>query len=125
MSGESPNGETACRTYTPIQAGQDWYGGLDEVRISTVDRSADWVATEYNNQNDPADFFTFNGAAPAPFAYAPVNMGPILGWRKPHRAGMSAAIGPQGNNGVVGDSNSDLSAVANPVRGQLFPIGRS
>ncbi len=43
--------------------GQDWCGWLHEVRISTVDRSADWIATEYNNQNDPADFFTFNGAA--------------------------------------------------------------
>ena len=29
-------------------------GDLDEVRISRVARSADWIATEYANQNNPA-----------------------------------------------------------------------
>jgi hypothetical protein len=34
------------------------YAGLvDEVRISGVTRSADWVATEYNNQSSPATFY--------------------------------------------------------------------
>lgn len=42
-----------------------WNGGtnyhhdglIDEVRISDVVRSADWIATEYENQNDPSAFF--------------------------------------------------------------------
>ena len=35
-------------------------GGIDEVRISVggVRRSAGWILTEYNNQSDPASFFT-------------------------------------------------------------------
>ena len=34
-----------------------WYNGaLDEVRISSIARSADWIATEYNNQNSPGTF---------------------------------------------------------------------
>ncbi|MFX0185201.1 MAG: DUF2341 domain-containing protein, partial [Candidatus Hodarchaeota archaeon] len=31
---------------------------LDEVRISTSAKSADWIATEYNNQDDPNSFFS-------------------------------------------------------------------
>jgi hypothetical protein len=35
----------------------DFFGGLiDEVRISNIARSADWIQTEYNNQSDPANF---------------------------------------------------------------------
>ncbi len=36
----------------------DYEGGLDEVRISNVTRSGDWVATEYNNQFSPGIFFS-------------------------------------------------------------------
>lgn len=32
-------------------------GAMDEVRIQATARSADWVMTEYNNQNDPDNFF--------------------------------------------------------------------
>ncbi|MFW9784959.1 MAG: LamG-like jellyroll fold domain-containing protein, partial [Candidatus Heimdallarchaeota archaeon] len=31
-------------------------GLMDEIRICSVQRSADWIATEYNNQNDPQSF---------------------------------------------------------------------
>jgi hypothetical protein len=37
-------------------AGNRICGTLDEVRISYVSRSAGWIATEYNNQRDPAGF---------------------------------------------------------------------
>ena len=31
-----------------------WYNGaIDEARISNVARSADWIETEFNNQNNP------------------------------------------------------------------------
>jgi hypothetical protein len=33
-------------------------GTLDEVRLSTIERSADWITTEYNNQNAPGTFIT-------------------------------------------------------------------
>lgn len=38
-------------------------GTLDEVRISSVARSADWIATEYNNQSSWATFASFGGAS--------------------------------------------------------------
>ncbi len=37
----------------------DYYdGNIDELRIAEVVRNADWILTEYNNQNDPSSFFT-------------------------------------------------------------------
>ncbi|MFX0052156.1 MAG: DUF2341 domain-containing protein, partial [Candidatus Hermodarchaeota archaeon] len=33
-------------------------GQMDEVRISSIARSADWIATSYNNQDDPDSFFS-------------------------------------------------------------------
>jgi len=34
---------------------------IDEVRVSNVARSGDWIATEYNNQNSPGTFYTVGG----------------------------------------------------------------
>ena len=43
-----------------------FFGGyLDEVRVSSVVRSADWIATEYNNQSNPETFYSV-GAEIAP-----------------------------------------------------------
>ncbi|KKM85457.1 hypothetical protein LCGC14_1288840, partial [marine sediment metagenome] len=36
----------------------DFDGLLDEVRISNIIRSADWIVTEYNNQYDPDNFYS-------------------------------------------------------------------
>ncbi|MHA2049845.1 MAG: DUF2341 domain-containing protein [Promethearchaeota archaeon] len=33
-------------------------GTIDEVRISNIARSADWIKTEYDNQFDPSSFYT-------------------------------------------------------------------
>jgi len=33
-----------------------WVGGVDEVRMSSTLRSADWVATEFANQSSPSAF---------------------------------------------------------------------
>lgn len=35
----------------------DFKGAIDEVRVSNIARSADWIATEYANQSDPNAFF--------------------------------------------------------------------
>jgi RHS repeat-associated protein len=63
------SGDLAIGLRSPTSQGNPWDGLLDEVRISSVPRSADWIATEYNNQNAPA---TFLGVGPenAPFAIA-------------------------------------------------------
>jgi len=37
---------------------QSFNGDIDEVRISNTNRSADWIQTEYNNQNSPGTFIT-------------------------------------------------------------------
>jgi PKD repeat protein len=43
---------------------QEHYKGLfDEVRLSNVGRSAGWILTEYNNQNDPATFYSCGAEA--------------------------------------------------------------
>lgn len=36
---------------------QHWNGRIDEVRISNGKRSAEWIQTSYNNQNDPGSFY--------------------------------------------------------------------
>ncbi len=48
------------------------HGKLDEVRLATVELSADWITHEYTNQNDPASFPSSIGdvitlSAPKPF----------------------------------------------------------
>ena len=39
--------------------GQGFTGYIDEVRVSTVTRSADWIMTGYNNMNSPGTFYSF------------------------------------------------------------------
>jgi len=41
---------------TALSSGRKWHGTIDEVRFSKIARSAGWISTEYQNQNDPADF---------------------------------------------------------------------
>jgi len=40
---------------------RDFFGTIDEVRASKTIRSAEWIATEYNNQNDPSAFHSLGG----------------------------------------------------------------
>jgi len=35
-----------------------WNGDVDEIKISSVARSAPWISTEYNNQNAPGSFYS-------------------------------------------------------------------
>ena len=37
-------------------------GGLDELRVSSVGRSADWIRTEYNNQSATSTFYTLSSS---------------------------------------------------------------
>jgi hypothetical protein len=45
--------------------GEYWKGVIDEVRISNIARSADWIKTEYNNQYSPQTFYTMTGVSNA------------------------------------------------------------
>ena len=40
-------------------------GLIDEVRISSIARSADWIATEYANESSPSAFYTVEGKVTA------------------------------------------------------------
>ena len=40
-------------------------GKIDEVRVSSIPRSGDWIRTEYNNQSSPSTFYTYNPAISA------------------------------------------------------------
>ena len=62
-TGEStsiPVATANCRIGSREYAGFESYldGKIDEVRISNSARSAGWILTEYNNQNNPAGFIT-------------------------------------------------------------------
>ena len=51
--------------------GQTYYnynGTMDEVRVSSAARSANWIATEYANQSSPAAFCSLGSAQPHPAA---------------------------------------------------------
>ena len=41
-------------------------GIIDEVRVSNVSRSPEWISTEFNNQHDPSSFMTVGGEEAAP-----------------------------------------------------------
>src|SRR5213076_2975691 len=51
----------------------DWFNGtIDEARLSNASRSADWIATEYNNQNSPSTFYNVGSAQNFPEPSAPL-----------------------------------------------------
>ena len=41
-----------------------WMGSADECRFSNLDRSSDWLNTEYNNENSPGTFMTVGALQP-------------------------------------------------------------
>jgi RHS repeat-associated protein len=43
--------------------GEEFVGAIDEVRVSSTIRSADWIATEYANESSPSTFYTVEGQA--------------------------------------------------------------
>ena len=61
------NLDTLMRPYSigghPAFSGYNFNGIIDEARISNISRSADWIATEYNNQNGFSSFFSIGAAA--------------------------------------------------------------
>ena len=53
-----------------LSAGLGFNGSIDEVRMANINRSANWITTEYNNQSAPGTFETLGsevslGAGPA------------------------------------------------------------
>ncbi|MHA2203288.1 MAG: LamG-like jellyroll fold domain-containing protein, partial [Candidatus Hodarchaeales archaeon] len=60
-SGTSITGVGNLNNNIPLKAPYSIYeldGSLDEIRISNIAHSADWIATEYSNQYNPLSFLT-------------------------------------------------------------------
>ncbi len=82
LSGTFAAGKNTISTTNPLlisDISQRWVKGeIDEVRMSDVARSAAWIQTSYNNQKDPATFYTIAGEettpdAPVVFSASPPN----------------------------------------------------
>jgi titin len=59
--------------------GYDFLGLVDESRISSVARSADWIKTEYNNQSSPGTFAISATEEAATVPDAPTGLTPTAG----------------------------------------------
>jgi hypothetical protein len=60
------NLDSLVRAYSigghPTATGYNFDGVIDEVKISNLARSADWIASEYNNQSSPSTFYSVGAA---------------------------------------------------------------
>jgi hypothetical protein len=54
-------GNSASSDLNVALGSNSFIGNLDELRISSTVRSADWIKTEYNNQSDPSSFYQVLG----------------------------------------------------------------
>jgi hypothetical protein len=79
-----------------------WFNGLlDDVRVSNSVRSADWIATEYNNQSNPATFLSVGLQAE--------NKGAPIAWYK-FDEGQGTIANNSGNCGTT--CNGTLTSMA-------------
>ena len=62
---------------------------MDEIRVQTVERSGDWLLTEFNNQNDPSGFLqSISGETScSAFTFNNFCLGPPITYSVPNTAG--------------------------------------
>jgi hypothetical protein len=65
-------GDTALYVGRWASGVEQFDGELDEYRIHTNQLSADWIATEYNNQNSPSTFYDIEDISPSSFNASPL-----------------------------------------------------
>jgi YD repeat-containing protein len=88
LTASSTNSNTPQTVQTGIDIGA-WpsyyeHGNIDEFRVSTNARSADWVSTEYSNQSAPGTFSIIGSAAPGPSSAAITRLSPgVANWGDP------------------------------------------
>ena len=71
---------TANTTLEQADSGGQWFNGIiDEVRISSVARSADWIAAEYNNQQTVSSFMSLSTPATGSAVRRPRSFGYFQG----------------------------------------------
>ncbi len=64
LTSDAANILSIGNAYSALDRGFD--GIIDEVRISSVIRSADWIRTSYNNQSAPATFLSYSAEQLSP-----------------------------------------------------------
>ena len=63
-TGNNPTSYSGVRAIGSVSdATLKFTGNLDEFRVSSINRSADWISTEFNNQNTPQYFYTLSGSS--------------------------------------------------------------
>lgn len=65
--------------YTLLGYGGNWNwlyfnGNLDEVSVSDIPRSADWIKTQYNNQSSPSSFYSLSAVGSVMLAPTSANL---------------------------------------------------
>jgi RHS repeat-associated protein len=85
---------------SPLTEG--WNGQLDELRISSIARSADWIATEFNNQNSPGTFFSISNETQAAISPTITSVSPTMVEPGTQMTILGTGFGgSQGNGSVV------------------------
>jgi RHS repeat-associated protein len=87
---------------SPYSSGEYLPGNLDELRISAIARSADWITTEYNDQKSPSIFSIIGSAGSGPNS-------PFITILSPSSASQGASLTIQGGNFGAAQGNSTVS----------------
>jgi RHS repeat-associated protein len=95
---------------SPLTEG--WNGQLDELRISSVPRSADWIATEFNNQNSPGTFFSISNETPAAIPPMITSVSPTAVEPGTQMTILGTGFGSSQGNGVVVLNNTVATIVS-------------
>jgi hypothetical protein len=82
-----------------------WDGALDELRVSNVARSADWIQTEYNNQSSPSTFYSVGAAVTGGGEGA---SSPAITSLSPTSGALGASVTPTGSNFGSSQENSSV-----------------
>lgn len=106
---------------------------IDEVRISNTARSADWIATEYDNQSNPSDFLTIgplqtagSGGTPSPpqnFTAISAGSTATLSWSAPAANGDSNLTQYAVMERVVGATSFVQVATTSPEQTSISLTG--
>ena len=110
---------TAIHTFADIgndgnssQRTEELPGNIDEVRITNNTLSADWILTEYNNQNSPSTFYTISAEPKVWTGGTSANFGTGTNWL----GGVAAVAGDDvilntGTNQPALNANIQLNSV--------------
>ena len=118
-----PNGAATTQAASPYYTGggtntfigkhgnanvnMDFYGTIDEARVSNTNRSAGWILTDYNTQNSPGTFYAVGTEAKTYYSLASGNWNAAATWSNISHTGAAASTAP-GSADYVVIGNSDI-----------------